>query len=93
MGASLRAGQTQSLSANIYNTIQHRLFQTEQNYIATTSSTQHWDGWKGGGQKNNRIVVHPQHWLIYTVKVKKNERDEVQIILMHLIESQYYNYN
>ena len=34
----------------------------EQNYITTTTIfTQHWDGWKGGGQKNNLIVVQPQH--------------------------------
>ena len=33
----------------------------EHNYIITTMFTQHWDGWKGGGQKSNLIVVHPQH--------------------------------
>ena len=32
----------------------------EQNNIATIC-TQHWDGWKGGGQKNNPIMIHPQH--------------------------------
>ena len=32
----------------------------EHNCIITTIFTQHWDGWKGGGQKNNLIMVHPQ---------------------------------
>ena len=25
--------------------------------------TQNWDDWKGGGHKNNLIVVYPQHGL------------------------------
>ena len=33
----------------------------EHNYITKSTAifTQHWDSWKGGGQKNNLIVVHP----------------------------------
>ena len=45
-----------------YNTIQyntiHRLFQ-HRTQLHHNSNTQYWDGWKGGGQKNNLIVVHP----------------------------------
>ena len=41
----------------------------EHNYTTTAIVTQNWDGWKGGGQKNNLIVVHPQH-LIFIVNVK-----------------------
>ena len=56
-----------------YNTIQYNttsfISNKEHNYIITTIFTQHWDGWKGGGQKNNLIVVHPQH-LIFIVNVK-----------------------
>ena len=45
-----------------YNTIQHCLFPTKnKNIITTTICSQNWDDWKGGGQKNNLIVVHPQH--------------------------------
>ena len=36
----------------------------EQNIITTTICTQNWDDWKGDGQKNNLIVVHPQHIII-----------------------------
>ena len=42
----------------------------EQNYTTTAIFTKHWDGWKGGGQKNNLIVVHPQYRLIFIVNVK-----------------------
>ena len=31
----------------------------EHNNITPTICSQHWDGWKGGGQKNILIVVHP----------------------------------
>ena len=51
-----------------YNTTSF-ISNTEHNYIITTIFTQHWDGWKGGGQKNNLIVVHLQH-LIFIVNVK-----------------------
>ena len=37
----------------------------EHNYTITTMFTQHWDGWKGGGQKNNLIVVHPPTFNIH----------------------------
>ena len=33
----------------------------EHHYITTANFTQHRDGWKGGGQTNNLIAVHPQH--------------------------------
>ena len=46
----------------------------EHNYIITTVFTQHWDGWKGGGQKKN----HCQ----YKIK-QNNEKNKVQIVLMH----------
>ena len=36
----------------------------EHNYIITTIFTQHWDGWKGSGQKNNLIVVHKM-WTVW----------------------------
>ena len=42
----------------------------ERNNITPTIFSQHWDGWKGGGQKNVLIVVHPQHQLISIVNVK-----------------------
>ena len=32
----------------------------EHNNITPTIYSQHWDGWKGGGQKNILTVVHPQ---------------------------------
>ena len=55
------------------NTIQYNttsfISNIEHNYIISTIFTQHWDGWKGGGQKNNLIVVHPEH-LIFIVNVK-----------------------
>ena len=48
-----------------YNTIQYNttsfMSNIEHNYITTATFTKHWDGWKGGGQKNNLSVVHPQH--------------------------------
>ena len=53
-----------------YNTIQYHTMQynttsfisnIEHNYIITTIFTQHWDGWQGGGQKNNLTVVHHQY--------------------------------
>ena len=57
----------------LFTTIQYNttsfISNKEHNYIITTMFTQHWDGWKGGGQKNNLIVVHPQH-LIFIVNVK-----------------------
>ena len=37
----------------------------EHNYTITTMFTQHWDGWKGGWQKNNLIVVHPPTFNIH----------------------------
>ena len=47
-----------------YNTIQHRFISNrEHNYTTTAIFTKYWDGWKGGGQKNNIIVVHPLIWL------------------------------
>ncbi len=55
-----------------YNTIRYNIAfisNIEHNYIITTMFTQHWDGWKGGGRKNNIIVVHPQH-LIFIVNEK-----------------------
>ena len=52
----------------LYNTISF-ISNIEHNYNITKKFTQHWDGWKGGGQKNNLIVVHPQH-LIFIVNVK-----------------------
>ena len=46
-----------------YNTIQYNttsfISNREHNYPTTAIFTQYWDGWKGGGQKNNIIVVHP----------------------------------
>ena len=45
---------------NEYNTTSF-ISNIEHNYIITTMFTQYWDGWKGGLQKNNLIVVHPQH--------------------------------
>ena len=46
-----------------YNTIQYNttsfISNIEHNYTTTAIFTQYWDGWKGGGQKNNLIVVHP----------------------------------
>ena len=46
-----------------YNTIQYNttsfISNREHNYTTTAIFTQYWDGWKGGGQKNNMIVVHP----------------------------------
>ena len=57
-----------------YNTIQYNttsfISNIEHNNITPTISSQHWDGWKGGGQKNILIVVHPQHQLISIVNVK-----------------------
>ena len=62
--------QMHSYNAIQYNTIQYNTIQynttsfisnIEQNNITTTICIQHWDGWKGGGQKNNLIVVHLQH--------------------------------
>ena len=72
------------------NTIQYnRTSFIEQNNITTTICTQYWDGWKGGGQKKNLFVIHPQHWLVSVVNVNKtnNVRNKEEIILMHLIES------
>ena len=47
-----------------YNTIQYNTIEPTASFISniehnntTTNCTQHWDGWKGGGQKNNLIVV------------------------------------
>ena len=34
----------------------------EHNNITPTICSQHWDGWKGGGQKNNLIAANPQSW-------------------------------
>ena len=32
------------------------------NITMSTICTQHWDGWKGGGQKNDHLImVHPQY--------------------------------
>ena len=46
-----------------YNTIQYNttsfISNIEHNYTTTAIFTQYWDGWKGGGPKNNLIVVHP----------------------------------
>ena len=46
-----------------YNTIQCNttsfISNIENNYTTTAMFTQYWDGWKGGGPKNNLIVVHP----------------------------------
>ena len=46
-----------------YNTIQYNttsfISNREHNYTTTAIFNQYWDGWKGGGQKNNIIVVHP----------------------------------
>ena len=44
-----------------YNSIQYNIVYSniENNYTTTAIFTQYWDGWKGGGQKNNLIVVHP----------------------------------
>ena len=57
-----------------YNTIQYNttsfISNIEHNNITPTIYSQHWDGWKGGGQKNILIVVHPQHQLISIVNVK-----------------------
>ena len=57
----------------------------EHNYIITTIFTQHWDGWKGGGPKNNLIVVHPPTFNIHCQCKIKNERNKVQIILIYFI--------
>ena len=43
-----------------------------------------WDDWKGGGQKNNLIVVHPQP--LSMCKIKQDARSKVESIWMHLIE-------
>ena len=46
-----------------YNTIQYNttsfISNREHNYTTTAIFNQYLDGWKGGGQKNNIIVVHP----------------------------------
>ena len=46
-----------------YNTIQYNttsfISNREHNYTTTAIFNQYWDGWKGGGQKNNIIVVQP----------------------------------
>ena len=44
-----------------YNLLQYNIvyFQHRTQYTTTAIFTQYWDGWKGGGQKNNLIVVHP----------------------------------
>ncbi len=47
-------GVTQYNTTSFISNIEH-------NNITPPICTQHWDGWKGGGQKNNLIVVHPQH--------------------------------
>ena len=44
-----------------YNNTTSFISDIEHNYTSAASFTQHWDGWKGGGQKNNPIVVNPQH--------------------------------
>ena len=46
----------------------------EHHYITTAIVTQHWYGWKGGGQKSTIIVVLTQNCLISIVNVnlKKN---------------------
>ena len=55
----------QTMQMHSYNTIQYNttsfISNIEQNNITTTIYSQHWDGWKGGGQKNNLTVVHLQH--------------------------------
>ena len=52
------------LSIIVKNTIQYNttsfISNIEHNNITPTICSQHWDGWKGGGQKNIIIVVHPQ---------------------------------
>ena len=56
-------GYTTSFTTSFISNIEH-------NNITPTICSQHWDGWKGGGQKNILIVVHPQHQLISIVIVK-----------------------
>ena len=60
---SVHHSQHNVLSAK-YNTIQYNIvyFQhtayVEHNNITPTIRSKQWDGWRGGGQKNNLIVVH-----------------------------------
>ena len=65
-------------NATQHNTIQYSIVYfehtaVEQNYISTTICTQHWDGWNGGGQKNNLIVVHLQRRLFVLESESESE--------------------
>ena len=66
---SLNVDTLHFVSTIQYNTTSF-ISNIEHNNITPTISSQHWDGWKGGGQKNILIVVHPQHQLIFIVNVK-----------------------
>ena len=56
-------GSAVQCSAVQYSTVQYNttsfISNIEHNNITPTICSQHWDGWKGGGQKNILIVVHP----------------------------------
>ena len=66
-----KTGEEGDWKKNNNNTIQYNIFisNIEHNNITPTICSQHWDGWKGGGQKNILIVVHPQHQLILLISL------------------------
>ena len=68
------SGKAPSFYSLIYNCLKKNTIQynttslisnIEHNNITPTICSQHWDGWKGGGQKNILIVVHPQSGAVY----------------------------